>query len=117
MSYKTGLSPVARENRLCKILRNAHGIDNIEDVFFEGDILYKLRGKRVVACDYRGKMSRVHYSPSVFGAHYKPGVCWWSSELVLGKGLHEWEEEVVALSRAARGDTERVTKKRRVTRG
>ena len=60
-------------------------------------------------------MSRVHYSPSVFGAHYKPGICWWSSELVLGKGLHEWEEEVVALSRAARGDTERVTKKRRVT--
>ena len=42
---KTGMSPVTCENRLCEILRVDFGNkDDVQDVFFKGDVLYKLEG-------------------------------------------------------------------------
>jgi hypothetical protein len=103
LASRNKISAQSCENRLCEVLRAMHGKDDIVDVFFVGDVLYKVRGGLVLTVDISGREMIVQYEQTQFGDGYMPNVAWWDDGLVFGKDPHMWDESVIRLKTAKRG--------------
>ena len=83
---KTGKPPVTCENRLCEILRVDFGDkDDVWDVFFKGDVLYKLEGGDVWTINACGVRMKIVYTDCSIHTKYCPNVAWWDGNITFGK--------------------------------
>ena len=80
------------ENRLCKILRaDFVDKDDVRDVFFKGDVLYKLEGGDVWTINARGVQMKMVYADSSINTKYCPNIAWWDGKITFGKNAHTRE--------------------------
>jgi len=100
--YRTKKSAMECENRLCEVLRLFHGTEGIVDVFFDGDILYKLSDGCVWTIDTSGVEREMDYVESNFGVHYEPSHCWWDGFVKFGRKEHAWDRIKIQLTRKRR---------------
>ena len=96
---RTGRKAVWCENRLCEVLR---ANKNIVDVFFEGDMLYKVDRGQVYEVSSSGARCAVRYQASTFGVKYKPPICWWDSTFMFGKSAHVWDNDLISLTKTVK---------------
>jgi len=93
-----GKLPVTCENRLCELLRVEVGDkDNVWDVFFKGDVLYKLENGEVWTIDGNGVRRNKSHEACIMNIKYSPTVVWWDGNITFGKSAHEWEKVLIPL--------------------
>jgi len=95
---KTGMLPVTCENRLCKVLHVDFGVkDDVQDVFFKGDVLYKLEGGDVWTINVHGVRMKMVYAECSIITKYCPNVAWWDGKITFGKTAHAWDHVLITL--------------------
>ena len=71
--------------------------DDAQDVFFKGDVLYKLEGGNVWTINARGVRMKIVCTDSYINTKYCPNIAWWHRKLRFGKNVHTWENVAIPL--------------------
>lgn len=95
------------ENMVCEYLRKiCRKGEHTQDVFVDDHFLYRANEDGVYVVDHYGDKFPIEYDEAMFNNGYEPDLAWWDEELSIGKGRHEWDDEVIRLnvSRRRRGN-------------
>jgi hypothetical protein len=100
LAAHTGMRRNVCENRLCECLRKQFGNDGARDVFFDGDVLYRINVGRVWVVNYRGEWTEEVFLESKFDVTNSPGGFAWWMNCGMSEGEKEtWEGESIVLKK------------------
>ena len=71
--------------------------DNVRDVFFKGDVLYKLENGEVWTINGNGVQRNKSYEACIINNKYSPTVVWWDGNITFGKSAQEWDNVPIPL--------------------
>lgn len=96
LMHSTGWDAPICENRLCEVLRHKFGKDNVRDVFFRGDCLYKIENGHVWTVSPQGKHKMQCYGVGVWPTSCETQVDWWLQ--YFGREPHPYDSTTIMLS-------------------